>query len=210
MAVSWPASLHTPAEFDMALEVRQTISASELDGSRIVAPRYSLWRAMVTWTTTTHDQAHAVEGFLDSLRGETTAVHVPNLKYRQQLGDASGTIVTDGAHSAGVISVDVTGMSGDFAVGDMVHISQSGVQRLYRITADTAQAGGDATLTIAPPLRVDVISGTVVSYIPLVPRLNCPMVLVGGTGKASVFPSPEPKLMRERTVEFIELIREVV
>jgi hypothetical protein len=78
---------------------------------------------------------------------ETFQIALPDLKNAK--GDVSGTVLVNGAHSAGDTTIDVDGMTGTLKAGDFVKFGGS---------------AGSATLTIEPPLRSALSDDASVTY----------------------------------------------
>ena len=92
---------------------------------------------------------------------ETFQIALPDLKNAK--GDVSGTILVNGAHSAGDTTIDVDGMTGTISAGDFVKFS--GDTKVYMVVADaTADGSNEATLTIEPPLRSALSDNASVTY----------------------------------------------
>lgn len=84
-------------------------------------------------------------------------------------GDVSGTVLANGAASAGATSVTIDGITGTIKAGDFVKFASH--SKVYMVTADRAGAG---SMTIEPPLVSAVADNEAVTYdsIPFLMRLN--------------------------------------
>ena len=92
---------------------------------------------------------------------ETFQIALPDLKNAK--GSISGTVLVNGSHSAGDTTIDVDGMTGEIKAGDFVKFA--GDTKVYMVVEDaTGDVSDTATLTIEPPLRVDVLSGDTIFY----------------------------------------------
>ena len=78
---------------------------------------------------------------------ETFQISLPDLKDAK--GSISGTVLVNGAHSAGDTTIDVDGMTGEIKAGDFV--SFAGDTKVYMVVSDATAVAGAATLTIEPP-----------------------------------------------------------
>ena len=92
---------------------------------------------------------------------ETFQIALPDLKNAK--GDVSGTVLVNGAHSAGDTTIDVDGMTGTLKAGDFVKFA--GSNKVYMVVTDaTADGSNEATLTIEPPLRDALSDNASVTY----------------------------------------------
>ena len=91
---------------------------------------------------------------------ETFQISLPDLKDAK--GSISGTVLVNGAHSAGDTTIDVDGMTGEIKAGDFV--SFAGDTKVYMVVSDATAVAGAATLTIEPPLRSDIADDAAVTY----------------------------------------------
>jgi hypothetical protein len=91
---------------------------------------------------------------------ETFQISLPDLK--DSKGSVSGTVLVNGAHSAGDTTIDVDGMTGEIKAGDFVKFA--GDTKVYMVVADVTAVAGAATLTIEPPLRSAIADNAAVTY----------------------------------------------
>jgi hypothetical protein len=91
---------------------------------------------------------------------ETFQISLPDLKDAK--GSISGTVLVNGAHSAGDTTIDVDGMTGEIKAGDFVNFA--GDTKVYMVVSDATAVAGAATLTIEPPLRSDISNDAAVTY----------------------------------------------
>jgi hypothetical protein len=92
---------------------------------------------------------------------ETFQIALPDLKNAK--GNVSGTVLVNGAHSAGDTTIDVDGMTGEIKAGDFVKFG--GDTKVYMVVTDaTADGSNEATLTIEPPLRNALSNDVAVTY----------------------------------------------
>jgi hypothetical protein len=79
---------------------------------------------------------------------ETFQIALPDLKNAK--GDVSGTVLVNGAHTAGDTTITVDAMTGTLKAGDFVKFG--GDSKVYMVVSDaTADGSNEATLTIEPP-----------------------------------------------------------
>ena len=91
---------------------------------------------------------------------ETFQIALPDLKNAK--GDVSGTVLVNGAHTAGDTTIDVDGMTGTLKAGDFVKFG--GDTKVYMVVSDATASAGSATLTIEPPLRSALSDDASVTY----------------------------------------------
>ena len=84
-------------------------------------------------------------------------------------GDVSGTVLVNGATSAGAVTVPIDGISGTIKAGDFVKFV--GHTKVYMVTADRTGAGN---LSIEPALVSNVSNNEVVTFdnVPFTMRLR--------------------------------------
>ncbi len=91
---------------------------------------------------------------------ETFQIALPDLKNAK--GNVSGTVLVNGAHSAGDTTIDVDGMTGTLNAGDFVKFA--GSNKVHMVVSDATASAGSATLTIEPPLRDAISDNASVTY----------------------------------------------
>lgn len=92
---------------------------------------------------------------------ETFQIALPDLKNAK--GDVSGTVLVNGAHTAGDTTITVDAMTGTLKAGDFVKFG--GDTKVYMVVSDaTADGSNEATLTIEPPLRSALADNASVTY----------------------------------------------
>jgi hypothetical protein len=98
---------------------------------------------------------------------ETFTIVLPQISSKS--GDASGTILVNGAADIGATTVGVDGVTGTLKAGDMVKFANH--SKVYMLTADRA---GNGNISIQPALRVAVPNDNAVTFdsVPFTVRLN--------------------------------------
>ncbi len=80
-------------------------------------------------------------------------------------GTETGTILVNGAHSAGDTTIDIDGHAGDgagrFKSGDFIKF---GHDKVYMIISDVTSSSNASTITIEPPLRTALANNEGVTY----------------------------------------------
>jgi|TARA_R110000796_G_C14486534_1_gene427278 hypothetical protein len=107
--------------------------------------------------------------FIMAQRGsaETFTIVLPQIS--SKTGDATGTILVNGAAAIGALTIGVDGITGTLKAGDMVKFANH--NKVYMLTADRA---GDGNISIQPALRVAVPNDNAVTFdsVPFTVRLN--------------------------------------
>ena len=121
------------------------------------------------YTRMTRSEFAPILVFTMAQRGsaETFTIVLPQISSKS--GDASGTILVNGAADIGATTVGVDGVTGTLKAGDMVKFANH--SKVYMITADRA---GDGNISIQPALRVAVPNDNAVTFdsVPFTVRLN--------------------------------------
>jgi len=128
----------------------------------------SVWQTTVTLPPMNRADAGAWQSFFMQLNGRfgTFLLGDPDGKTIQ--GNASTAISIKGSHSIGAYDITVDGCTNnqlEFKKGDYVQFGSSSSAKLHMIIADvTADASGNATLQIEPPLKTALEDDAVVIY----------------------------------------------
>lgn len=121
------------------------------------------------YTRMTRSEFAPILVFTMAQRGsaETFTIVLPQISSKS--GDASGTILVNGAADIGATTVGVDGVTGTLKAGDMVKFANH--NKVYMLTADRA---GDGNISIQPALRVAVPNDNAVTFdsVPFTVRLN--------------------------------------
>ena len=121
------------------------------------------------YTRMTRSEFAPILVFTMAQRGsaETFTIVLPQISNKS--GDASGTILVNGAADIGATTVGVDGVTGTLKAGDMVKFANH--SKVYMLTADRA---GNGNISIQPALRVAVPNDNAVTFdsVPFTVRLN--------------------------------------
>jgi hypothetical protein len=115
-------------------------------------------------------QAAIWDAMLLQLRGGINHLSFGDPVRKVPLGTMRGTLTLNGAHSAGAVSLSVTGGAGQASTtlktGDWLQIGTGlGTSQLVKVMADaTANGSGVIALTIEPPLRTAFSGGAAVTW----------------------------------------------
>jgi hypothetical protein len=94
---------------------------------------------------------------------ETFQIALPDLKNAK--GDVSSIVSTNESHTAGDTTIDIQNITNgtNLKAGDFIKFESH--TKVYLVVEDaTGDVSDTATLTIEPPLRVDVLSGDTIFY----------------------------------------------
>ena len=102
---------------------------------------------------------------------ETFTIVPPVISSAQ--GNISGTVLVNGAHTAGDTTITVDAMTGTLKAGDLIKFANH--SKVYMVVSDvTADGSNEATLTIEPPLRSALANNEGMTYdnVPFTVRLT--------------------------------------
>jgi len=81
-------------------------------------------------------------------------------------GNETGTVLVNGAQSAGDTTIAMDGFAGDgagrFKAGDFIKFASH--DKVYMVVADVTSSSNAATVTIEPPLIADIANDSTVTY----------------------------------------------
>ena len=140
--------------------ITSTTDSGKMFSTQIDGQRFSFTASYPTMTRATFSPVLA---FIMKQRSQqnTFQVSLPDLKNAK--GNVSGTVLVDGAHTAGDTTITVDAMTGTLKAGDFVKFANH--TKVYMVVADvTADGSNDATLTIEPPLRSNLANNEAVTY----------------------------------------------
>lgn len=116
----------------------------ELPGAR--------WECLLTFRALQGARLRALEALLAGLRGPAGRVFVPRFHDWTRRGTAVGAPLRGYGQLEGK-TLEIRGITSSgpiaFGAGDLIGVGE----RTHRVLADTAAAGGVATIKVAPPLR---------------------------------------------------------
>lgn len=123
------------------------------------------WQLTLRYPPLTQEDIAPVRGFISKLRGMYHDITVipPNLATPQ--GTQTGDTTVAASYSTGASSIGVTGASSGatFKSGDVLKFNNH--NKVYVLVADsTADASGNATLNIVPPLQTAISTSNTVKH----------------------------------------------
>ncbi len=101
-------------------------------------------------------------------------------------GSETGTVLVNGAQSAGDTTIAMDGFAGDgagrFKTGDFIKFASH--NKVYMVVADVTSSSNAATVTIEPPLVADIANDSAVTYdnVPFTVHLVNDMQSFGAVG----------------------------
>ena len=133
--------------------------ARQIDGQR--------FRLTISFPPMTRAEFSPINAFIVKQRSQLESFTYSPPTISTPLGVASGSILVNGAISAGATSCSIDGMAnsttGVFKAGDYFRFT--GQSKVYMVMADVSSNGsGQGTLTFEPPLRTAVSDNTVLIY----------------------------------------------
>lgn len=125
------------------------------------------FRLRVTFPPMTRTEFAPISAFIMKQRSQLESFTYSPPTISTPLGVATGSILTNGAVSAGATSCAIDGMAnsttGVFKAGDYFRFT--GQSKVYMCVSDVSSNGsGQGTLTFEPPLRSNVSDNTAIIY----------------------------------------------
>lgn len=127
------------------------------------------WEIMAEHPEMNRGQAAEIMAFIKSQRGRAGIFEVTLPIYSNARGTVSGSVLTNGAASAGANSLSIDGITGTLLKGDFIKFN--GHTKVYMVTEDR---DGSGSLTFYPSLRSSVADNEAITYdsVPFTVRLN--------------------------------------
>jgi hypothetical protein len=119
----------------------------------------ALWSFTAKYNNLTRDEMGPVVGFIAATQGGSSSFTIVPPVISSTRGTASGTLLANGASSAGDRTVPVDGISGTLKAGDFIKFANH--TKVYMLTNDIS---GSGTMTIEPALHEAVSNNEAVTY----------------------------------------------
>jgi len=153
--------------------------ARQVDGQR--------WGFTVSIITGTRSDVYGeLMAFIVKQRsGKETFTIVPP-EIEDARGSETGSVLVNGAQSAGDTTIAMDGFAGDgagrFKTGDFIKFASH--DKVYMVVADVTSSSNAATVTIEPPLVADIANDSAVTYdnVPFTVHLTNDMQSFGAVG----------------------------
>lgn len=164
MTISYPLTLPVARKpRQVVFHMRNVVGVNTAPTS-LVAQRYKFpgerWELDISMPLMPRADGEAWVGFLTSLQGPLGSFYIGDPAHPSPRGTISGSVLVNGAHSAGSYTLALSGGSGSFAVGDWLQLTHSGIKRLYKALST---GGGGSSLDLWPSLRGSVSNGDAVT-----------------------------------------------
>lgn len=145
-----------------AISIRPRTAAAPVPSPFTLEPQVQvwggqLWMAEVQLRAMTRASAEAIIAALVSLNGVEGSFYLGDTANKTPRGVATGAPLVKGGGQTGYdLATDgwTAGVAGIMKAGDWIELTQGGIKRLHKLTADANSNGaGEATLSLWPKLR---------------------------------------------------------
>lgn len=164
MTISYPLVLPSARKPRSVVFHMKNVVGVNTAPTSLVSQRYKFpgerWEVDVSMPLMPRADGEAWVGFLTSLQGPLGSFYIGDPAHPSPRGTVAGSVVANGAQSAGAYTLAVSGGTGSFAIGDWLQITHSGIKRLYKALSVGSASG--STLDIWPSLRAAVSNGDAV------------------------------------------------
>ena len=144
-------------------QTQVSVSDSGKSFRRQVAGQY--WSFSLSFPEMTRANFAPLQAFMIKQRGAKESFTVTFPSYMNALGNETGSVAVNGAHTAGDTTIALDGFAGDgagrFKAGDFIKFANH--NKVYMIVADAGNIASSNTLTIEPPLQT-AVSGIAITY----------------------------------------------
>jgi len=148
--------------------IQNTIISKSISGKKLSRTIDSQrWAFTISIITSTRATAYGeLMAFIVKQRSgkENFTIIPPELEDAR--GSETGTVLVNGAQSAGDTTIAMDGFAGDgagrFKMGDFIKFASH--DKIYMVVADVTSSSNAATVTIEPPLIADIANDSTVTY----------------------------------------------
>jgi len=148
--------------------IQSTIISKSISGKKLSRTIDSQrWAFTISIITSTRATAYGeLMAFIVKQRSgkENFTIIPPELEDAR--GSETGTVLVNGAQSAGDTTIAMDGFAGDgagrFKMGDFIKFASH--DKIYMVVADVTSSSNAATVTIEPPLIADIANDSTVTY----------------------------------------------
>tara|TARA_B100000965_G_scaffold191053_1_gene159496 strand:- start:1106 stop:1726 length:621 start_codon:yes stop_codon:yes gene_type:complete len=148
--------------------IQSTIISKSISGKKLSRTIDSQrWAFTISIITSTRATAYGeLMAFIVKQRSgkENFTIIPPELEDAK--GSETGTVLVNGAQSAGDTTIAMDGFAGDgagrFKAGDLIKFASH--DKIYMVVADVTSSSNAATVTIEPPLIADIANDSAVTY----------------------------------------------
>ncbi len=117
------------------------------------------WSFTAKYNDLTRDEFAPVFAFIMTLGGQLTSFDIVPPVISSTSGNATGTVLANGAHTIGDTTITVDGLTGTLKAGDFIKFANH--SKVYMVTADRT---GGGTLSIQPGLLSSVADDEEITY----------------------------------------------
>ena len=148
--------------------IQSTIISKSISGKKLSRTIDSQrWAFTISIITSTRATAYGeLMAFIVKQRSgkENFTIIPPELEDAK--GSETGTVLVNGAQSAGDTTIAMDGFAGDgagrFKAGDLIKFASH--DKIYMVVTDVTSSSNAATVTIEPPLIADIANDSAVTY----------------------------------------------
>ncbi len=123
------------------------------------------WSFTIKYQPMTREDFAPTMAFMIKQRSQKENFTVTFPSYLNALGNETGTLLVNGAHSVADTTIAIDGFAGDGAgrlkAGDFLKFSHS---KVYMVVADATSSSNACTVTIEPPLTTALTNDSSVTY----------------------------------------------
>ena len=123
------------------------------------------WSFTIKYPSMTRADFAPTMAFMIKQRSQKESFTVTFPSYLNALGNETGTLLVNGAHSVADTTIDIDGFAGDGAgrlkAGDFLKFAHS---KVYMVVADATSSSNACTVTIEPPLTTALTNNSSVTY----------------------------------------------
>ena len=159
---AFPSITPTTNTFELVSNTR-TFQSPLTNAVQTTSRKGSLWRASLQFNNLSGDDRQEMQAFLVKLNGQQHRFTLHDHSFTRR-GAGGGTLVVNGGSQSGTSLVcdgATASVSNYLRAGDYISFNNE----LHMVVADAnSDAGGNVTLSIAPPIRKTPADDTIISY----------------------------------------------
>ena len=159
---TFPSITPTTNTFELVSNTR-TFQSPLTNAVQTTSRKGSLWRASLQFRNLSGDDRQEMQAFLVKLNGQQHRFTLHDHSFTRR-GAGGGTLVVNGGSQSGTSLVcdgATANVSNYLRAGDYISFNNE----LHMIVADAnSDAGGNVTLSIAPPIRKTPADDTIIAY----------------------------------------------
>ena len=146
---------------------QNTLINNSISGKRFVRQiDGQKWRFQLSYPPQTRSDFADVMAFIIKQRSSKESFTITLPTTFNALGNETGSVLVNGAHSVADTTIAMDGFAGDgagrFKAGDFIKFANH--SKLYMVVADVTSSSNAATVTIEPPLTTALSNNEAVTY----------------------------------------------